>query len=102
MTRAELHYLNCQNTNCDKIACVGRRDYEGRISKLEYVITEIQWMARRYAHGRMTYSVSMYNDAIKLAQSTGMTFRPDPIDGLVEAKDGMFDKEWFEQNPDKR
>lgn len=68
---------------------------------LRHVIREIQWMARRYAHGRMTYAVGMYNNAIKVAQSVGMEFKPDPIDGLVEAKDGMFDKEWFENNKDK-
>lgn len=78
------------------------RDLQKRCAQLEYIIKEIQWMARRYAHGRMSYSVSMYNEAIQLAQSLGMEFRPDPIDGLIEAKDGMFDKEWFEQNKDKR
>lgn len=68
----------------------------------EWVIQEIQWMARRYAHGRMTYAVNMYNEAINLAQKLGMRFKPDPIDGLVEAKDGHLDKEWFTKNPDKR
>ena len=77
-------------------------EYKIRVSNLEYIIREIQWMARRYAHGRMTYAVSSYNEAIRLAQRLGMKFDPDPIDGLVEAKDGQFDKEWFEQNPDKR
>ena len=24
-----------------------------------------------------------------------MTFEPDPVDGIVEAKDSMFDKDWF-------
>jgi len=76
-------------------------DLKARIRSLEHVIQEIQWMARRYAHGRMTYAVSQYNEAIQLAQRLGMEFRPDPIDGLVEAKDGMFDKEWFEQNKER-
>jgi hypothetical protein len=61
----------------------------------KHIIREIWWMARRYAHGRQTYAVSMYNDAIRLAQSKGLKFDPDPVDGLVEAKDGMFDKDWF-------
>ena len=69
-----------------------------RVAKLESIILDIQWMARRYAHGRMTYAVSTYNEAIRLAQSIGLEFKPDPIDGLIEAKDGMFDKEWFENN----
>lgn len=69
----------------------------------EWVIQEIQWMARRYAHGRSTYAVSQYNEAIEFAEEKlGMRFRPDPIDGLVEAKDGMIDKEWFKANSDKR
>ena len=64
----------------------------------ESVIQQIQWMARRYAHGRATYAVSTYNDAIRFAQKLGMEFKPDPIDGLVEAKDAQFDKEWFAQD----
>lgn len=68
----------------------------------EWVIKQIQWMARRYAHGRSTYAVEEYNEAIRFAQKLGMEFKPDPIDGLVEAKDGMFDREWFKQNAYKR
>jgi hypothetical protein len=67
----------------------------------KHVIQEIWWMARRYAHGRMTYAVEEFNSAIRLAQKKGMEFRPDPIDGLIEAKDGQFDKEWFEQQKNK-
>lgn len=84
------------------ISNLTKKQLQQRCESLEYIIREIQWMARRYAHGRMTYAVSQYNEAIALAQNLGMEFRSDPIDGLVEAKDGMFDKEWFEQNPDKR
>lgn len=61
-----------------------------------HIIDDIWWMARRYAHGRSSYAVSMYNESIALAQKMGMEFRPDAIDGLIEAKDGMFDKDWFE------
>ena len=64
----------------------------------EFVIQQIQWMARRYAHGRATYAVNTYNETIKFAQALGIEFKPDPIDGLIEAKDGQFDKEWFEKN----
>jgi hypothetical protein len=62
-------------------------------SYLRHIISEIWWMARRYAHGRKSYSVGQYNNAIRLAQLLGMKFKPDPIDGLIEAKDVMFDKE---------
>jgi len=75
--------------------CAELEKFEKRCSQLEWIIKEIQWQARRYAHGRMSMAVSSYNEAIKLAQELGMTFRPDN-DGLVLAKDGMFDKEWFE------
>jgi len=69
--------------------------------KREHIIQEIHWMARRYAHGRATYAVSMFNEAIRLGQALGMEFKPDPIDGLVEAKDAQLDREWFEKNPRK-
>jgi hypothetical protein len=70
-------------------------DYKKRSEQLEWIIQQIYWMARRYAHGRSTYAPSDYNEAIKLAHELGMVFRPDN-DGLVEAKDGSIDKEWFE------
>lgn len=69
--------------------------------KLKSIIQDIWWLARRYAHGRQSYAVAQYNDAIRLAQSLGMEFKPDPIDGLVEAKDRMFDKEWFAEREKK-
>lgn len=69
-----------------------------KCNNYRYIIEQIWWMARRYAHGRMSYAVSQYNEAISLAQDMGMEFKPDPIDDLIEAKDGMFDKEWFEKN----
>ncbi len=70
-------------------------DLEQRCKNLEWIIQQIWWMSRRYAHGRSTYAVEDYNEAIKLAQDLGMKFEPDS-DGLIEAKDGMFDKAWFE------
>jgi len=75
---------------------MNKKELEDKCKKLEKIITDIQWMARRYAHGRQSYAVGMYNDAIKLAQELGMQFKPDAIDGLVEAKDAGLDKEWFE------
>ena len=72
-----------------------KKELEKRCSQLESIIQDIQYMARRYAHGRMSCAVSIYNDAIKLAQDLGMEFKPD-TDDLVEAKDGMLDKKWFE------
>jgi len=70
-----------------------KKELEDRCKKLESIIKDTWWMARRYAHGRQSYSVGQFNDALKLAQELGMTFTPDPIDGIIEAKDRMFDKE---------
>jgi len=64
-------------------------------SQLRWVIQEIWWMARRYAHGRQTYAASTFNEAIETAQKLGMNFEPDPVDGIITAKDGMIDKDWF-------
>jgi len=66
-----------------------------KIKALEGIIYDIWWMAQRYAHGRQSYAVSMYNDAIRKAQELGMIFKPDK-NGLIEAKDAQFDKQWFE------
>jgi epoxyqueuosine reductase QueG len=44
---------------------------------LRLIVTELQWMARRYATGRRTYAPSSYNAAIRRAVSLGMTFRED-------------------------
>ncbi len=34
MTKSELHYLNCQEPDCERVWCVGRRDFERRIANL--------------------------------------------------------------------
>lgn len=36
----ELHYLTCQDQNCDLVACVGRRTYEAQITKLKKELAE--------------------------------------------------------------
>jgi len=75
--------------------CSELEKFEKKCSQLEWIIQEIQWMARRYAHGRQTFAPSTYNEAIRLAQDLGMKFKPDN-DGLIEAKDGGIDRDWFE------
>ncbi len=67
---------------------------EKRCFQLEGIIKDTWWMSRRYAHGRSSTAVSTYNNAIKLVQELGIHIYPD-LDGLIKAKDGMFDKEWF-------
>lgn len=59
-----------------------------RERQLEHIILDISWMARRYADGRQTYAVSMYNDAIQLAIKLGLPIRPDPIVKSYFAQDG--------------
>ncbi len=31
MDKAEIHYLTCQSQNCERYACVARRDYEQKL-----------------------------------------------------------------------
>lgn len=38
-----------------------------RVEALERIIHDTLWMARRYAHGRQSYAVGMYNDAARAA-----------------------------------
>jgi hypothetical protein len=44
---------------------------------LRLIVTDLQWMARRYATGRHTYAPSTYNEAIRRAQALGMAFNED-------------------------
>ena len=73
-----------------------KEELEKKCNDLEKIIKDIWWMARRYAHGRQSYAVEQYNSAIKKAQSLGIDIKPDPVDNIIEAKDSMFDKDWFE------
>lgn len=40
MTKAEMHYLNCTDENCEIFFCVARRDYERQISELQSRVRE--------------------------------------------------------------
>lgn len=52
-------------------------NWKHRSKVLESIVTDIYWMARRYANGRQTYAPSLYNDAIQKAQELGLDL---PID----------------------
>ena len=80
--------------------CAELEKFEEKCSRLEWIIKEMQIMAKRYAHGRMSTAVSAYNEAVQEAIKIGMEFQPD-TDGLVFAKDAMFDKEWFDARRNK-
>ena len=60
-----------------------------REEQLERIIIDIYWMARRYADGRRSYAVGMYNDAIDSAVKLGLPIKQDPIAKSYYAKDGM-------------
>ena len=57
---------------------------EERAARMEAqrVVRDTLWMAGRYADGRQTYAVGMYNDALKIAQRGGYDGGAKPaIDG---------------------
>jgi len=51
------------------------------------VVLDTLWMARRYADGRQSYAVGMYNDAAKIAEAGGYA-KGEP-DGTLYALDGL-------------
>ena len=57
---------------------------------LRQLLADTLWMAQRYADGRSTYAVGMYNDAAHTLLRLGFPLRPDPTTGTIWAKDGMF------------
>lgn len=57
-------------------AAIAQRD------EARHVVSETLWMAGRYANGRQTYAVKMYNDARKIAQAGGYASKAEPaVDG---------------------
>jgi hypothetical protein len=57
------------------------------------IVRDIYWMARRYADGRQSYAVGMFNDAIRKAYDAGW------LEHRIEAeppyaRDSMFSPEW--------
>ena len=58
--------------------------------KLEEIIRNTLWMARRYADQRSTYAPSVVNTCIQKAQEVGIDITQDStIEGMF-ARDGMF------------
>ena len=43
-----------------------------RIRELESIVRDTLWMACRYAHGRQSYAVGMYNGAARKAEALGL------------------------------
>lgn len=48
-----------------------------RCKKLEFIIVDIHWMARRYADGRQSYAVGLFNSAMDKALSLGIFLKED-------------------------
>jgi hypothetical protein len=62
------------------------------IGRMEEIIRETLWMARRYAHGRSTYAPSTVNQCIDTALKLGIEITADHVVGGMYADDGMFGK----------
>jgi hypothetical protein len=57
------------------------------------IVRDIYWMARRYADGRQSYAVGMFNDAVRKAYDAGwLEHRLDHEPRF--ARDSMFSPEW--------
>lgn len=61
-----------------------------REDQLERIIRNTLWMARRYAHGRQSYSVAQYNEAARTAMRLGVVSDDVPTDEPMYALDGSF------------
>lgn len=42
MTSAEMHYLNCDDSDCEKVYCVGRREFEQKILQKDWLIDRVK------------------------------------------------------------
>jgi hypothetical protein len=59
-----------------------------KIAALEYAALKLHWMARRYADGRQSYAVGMFNDITRDLLDLVIKLNPT-ADGTIWAKDGM-------------
>lgn len=48
MNRKDVHFLNCDDKNCEKVACIQRREHEQKILRLETTIAEIYEVANKH------------------------------------------------------
>lgn len=68
MTKTEMHYLNCDDRDCEKVACVGRRDYEKMVLKLEArvsLLTEALKFAKEDFEAQGAEVLPNYFDVLK-------------------------------------
>lgn len=82
-----------------------------RINKLEKIIKDTFWMARRYAHGRHTYAPEMIRDSFNQIQELGnipvahdITIEPptpDEISSGISYRQDWLDDINYDINMDK-
>lgn len=63
-------------------------DLASENARLKAVIRDTLWMACRYAHGRQSYAVAMYNEAARNAQQLGALDGRPASDEPIFAIDG--------------
>ena len=58
-------------------------------NRLKQICSDLAWMARRYADGRMSMAVSTYNNSVEELVKMGVYLKPDIIsENTIWAKDG--------------
>jgi hypothetical protein len=70
-----------------------REGVEAERDEARNIVRDIHWMARRYADGRQSYAVGMFNDAVKRAYDGGWLQHTMTAEEPF-ARDGMFSSEW--------
>lgn len=61
-------------------------ELEMQLEALKRHATNLHWMARRYADGRMSYVTGLFNDITRYLLVIGCELKPD--DGTIWARDG--------------
>jgi hypothetical protein len=69
------------------------------VARLRKIIRDTLWMACRYAHGRQSYAVAMYNQAAREAQALGAIDDRPASDEPIFAIDGSLSREMLGLEP---
>ena len=83
--------MKCRKCNREKSSLGAWDDQlQEKCVKLEEIIRNTLWMARRYADQRSTYAPSVVNISIQEAQALDIDITQDSTIGGMFARDGMF------------
>lgn len=74
---------------------------ENEIEQLRAIVRDTLWMACRYAHGRQSYAVAMYNEAARKAQALGVLESRSASSEPIFAIDGSLSREMSGLAPDE-